>query len=84
MGHASELSSADNNMIELSQRGGCGESRVQEIRLKCGIEEGAPVLDRQFMFTVYLHPHKDYQGYQPGSVFHGREIADRIPVRKIT
>lgn len=76
-----QVSSADIPNFELPQKGGCSESRVREIQLECGIQEGASVLDRQFLFTVYLHPHKDYAGYQPNSVFYGHQIADRIPVR---
>ena len=56
---------------------------MREVRQECSVRDGAPVLDRQFLFTVYLHPHKDYPGYQPGSVFYGRQIADRIPVRAL-
>ena len=63
------------------QGGVCSEGRVQQIRRQCGVHMGVPVIDRQFLFTVYVHPHKEYAGYQPASPFYGREVGGRIPVR---
>ena len=40
-----------------------------------------PLLDRQLLFTVYNHPHPEFPGFPPGSLFHGREVANRVAVR---
>ena len=46
----------------------------------CVPRRGAGPADRQFLFTVYVHPHPDFPGFDAGSPFHGHELADRVQV----
>ena len=35
----------------------------------------------QFLYSVYVHSGPDYPGYAETSLFHGREVPDRVQVR---
>ena len=39
------------------------------------------MLQRQHLFSVYLHPLPDYGSFPEESIFRGREIQERIQVR---
>lgn len=39
-----------------------------------------PGLMGQYLYTVYVHPAPKHQPYPPGSLFHGREVPDRVQV----
>ena len=62
------------------QEAGCAPEQLQRAHEACRLPRGGRPLDRQFLFTVYVHPHLDFPGYGPRSVFYRREVADRIPV----
>ena len=34
----------------------------------------------QFLYSVYVHSGPDYRGYKEDSLFHGREVPDRVQV----
>ena len=36
----------------------------------------------QFLYSVYVHSGPDYPGYKEKSLFYGREVPDRVQVRK--
>ena len=38
------------------------------------------MLQRQHLFSVYLHPLPDFGSFPEESIFHGREIPERIQV----
>ena len=46
----------------------------------CAAPSGAGPADRQFLFTVYVHPHPEFPGFDAGSTFHGHDVPDRIQV----
>ena len=36
------------------------------------------ILNQQVLFSVYVHPPPDYEGYSQDSLFYNTEIADRV------
>jgi hypothetical protein len=34
----------------------------------------------QHLFSVYVHPGQRHPGYPPGTLFHGREVPNRVQV----
>ncbi len=37
----------------------------------------------QFLYSVYVHSGPDYPGYKANSLFYGREVPNRVQVRKL-
>lgn len=58
---------------------GCDGGRVLMAQQWCSAgAQGNGVLQRQHLFSVYIHPLPDYGTFPEESIFWGREIEDRI------
>lgn len=60
----------------------CSTERLELAQRYCSNPQSVAVLQRQHLFSVYLHPLPDFGSFPEESIFHGREIQDRIQVRK--
>ena len=62
---------------------GCSAETTERMRETCGAGSRGDrsLLSRQFLFTVYNHPSPEFLGFPRGSLFHGREVANRVAVR---
>lgn len=61
----------------------CSQKRLQLAQRACMLEPSsgaAGVLQAQHLFSVYIHPLPEFGAFPEGSIFRGREIADRIQV----
>ena len=58
----------------------CQRHRLQRKSRAMLQNDGSAALDGQHLFSVYVHPPPDFEGYPPGTVFHNRQIAERIQV----
>jgi len=63
-----------------NEEAGCSSERLQLAQKYCSNPQSVAVLQRQHLFTVYLHPLPDFGNFPEESIFHGREIQDRIQV----
>ncbi len=59
----------------------CRSGRLQALQRTCAAQRGAGPVERQVLFTVYMHPHPDFAGFAPDSPFHGHEVSNRVQVR---
>eukprot|EP00891_Asterochloris_glomerata_P002641 jgi/Astpho2/2641/fgenesh1_pg.00049_%23_18_t len=48
------------------------------IQRACAPDAAASTYAGQHMFSIYVHSAPDFEGYRDGSIFQGREIADRM------
>ena len=58
----------------------CSAERLQLAQQYCSDPQSVAVLQRQHMFSVYMHPLPSFGAFPEESIFHGREIQDRIQV----
>lgn len=61
----------------------CSGERLQQAQRLCSNPQGVAVLQRQHLFSVYLHPLPEFGAFPEESIFHGREIPDRMQARII-
>ncbi len=66
--------------VILVQGDRCQRGPLQEVQRMCAPRRGAGPADRQFLFTVFVHPHPDFPGFDAGSPFYGHELTDRVQV----
>jgi len=59
----------------------CDAEKLQLAQERCKPAPDAGVLERQHLFSVYVHALPEFEGFPEDSIFHGRLIQDRIPVR---
>ena len=58
----------------------CSAERLQLAQQYCSDPQSVAVLQRQHLFSVYMHPLPGFGAFPEESIFHGREIQDRIQV----
>eukprot|EP00884_Botryococcus_braunii_P016679 jgi/Botrbrau1/3695/Bobra.0008s0022.1 len=56
----------------------CTDSYVAHLRNICRAPLDAGAVEAQHLFTIYVHPQPEFEGYSKNSIFHGRETAARI------
>ena len=66
--------------LEEEEEGQCSAERLELAQRHCSNPQSVAVLQRQHLFSVYLHPLPDFGSFPEESIFHGREIQDRIQV----
>ena len=59
----------------------CSAERLELAQQYCSNPQSVAVLQRQHLFSVYLHPLPDFGSFPEESIFRGREIPERIQVR---
>ena len=58
----------------------CSAERLELAQRYCSNPQSVAVLQRQHLFSVYLHPLPDFGSFPEESIFRGREIQERIQV----
>ncbi|KAK9792478.1 hypothetical protein WJX73_003670 [Symbiochloris irregularis] len=65
----------------LVQKHGCDADALATIAAVCAVPEGVNALQQQLLYTVYIHvtlENKEFNGFANDSVWHGRDIAERV------
>lgn len=72
---ASLCSTAPINSSSSSSSRTNSQPSMQALKQSCTLKRTAPnAYLQQHMFSIYIHPPPDFQGYDPSSVFHKREL----------
>ena len=67
--------------IEPFRSSGCNSSVFADINKYCLADAGSTdVIAQQHLFDVYVHTAPSFPGFEKGSVFYGKEIANRVEV----
>ena len=67
--------------IEPFRSSGCNSSVFADINKYCLADASSTdVIAQQHLFDVYVHTAPSFPGFEKGSVFYGKEIANRVEV----
>lgn len=67
--------------VDPFRRDACNATTATDTDKHCSLNKASGVIDRQVLFNVYVHTSPSYPGFPAGSVFHAREIGNRIEAR---
>ncbi|BDA47490.1 probable glycosyltransferase BC10 at C-terminar half [Coccomyxa sp. Obi] len=62
----------------------CEPGLLEHLKHSCSVKSGTRVLQQQHLFSVYIHVGANevgWSGFPEDSMFHGREIAERVHVK---